>query len=227
MNKEHESIKNTVNKLSMKSSTPEEDEVVVLGSDDDIVILDDDSEESDITLQSEEGSAGKMKTILDLLIDKVIFSVHQRENQQSSEIVSPILIDVVDSVIQVSIKAFIQSVLYNVVDQSVTENYSFISNLLSASKRKAGVSQFLSGVPSDLIEKRRSTRAKGPTGIGIVDKYLGTSGENTLSSPKCEEITAKQLLQGYFPKSLLNMCHNGNKIEFITSPDKNRARCLR
>ena len=221
ISKENESNKNTVKKPPTQASTPDEDdEVVVLGSDDDIVILDDDSDDNDITLQSEEGSEEGMKNILDLLIDKVIICVNQRENQQSSEIVSPIVNDVVDSVIQVSTKAFIQSVLYKVVDQSVTENYSFISNLQSSSKRKAGVSQFLSEVPSDLIEKRRSTRAKGATSSVIADKYPGTSGENTMSSPRCEEITARQLLQGYFPKSLLTDSHDGNVIELRTSSDK-------
>ena len=200
---QNESDKNE--QISQPSKPDEDDDVVILGSDDDIVILDDDSDENDATIQSEceSNTKDQMKKIVDSLIDNAIFCVSKRESEQSSQIVSPIVHEIVDSVVQVSTKAFIQSVLFDVIDESVTENYSFISNLQSASKRKVGVSQFLSEVPSDLIEKRRSTRAKGTAGSVISEKYLGTSGENTLSSPRCEEVTAKQLLQGYFPKNLI------------------------
>ena len=207
----------SVKKRSVTSTPEEEDEVVILGSDDDIVILDDDSDD-DITLQSDQNINGEMKKILESVIDNVMCSVNQRESEQSANIVAPIVQEIVDSAIQVSTKAFVQSVLFSVIDDSVTENYSFISNLQSASKRKAGLSQFLSEVPSDLIEKRRSTRAKGSVGSGVIDKFHGTSGENTLSSPRCEEVTAKQLLQGYFPQNLL--INSNEQINSNTSPIK-------
>ena len=105
------------------------------------------------------------------------------------------------------------------VDASTTENYSFISNLSSASKRKAGVNQFLNEVPLDLIEKRRSTRAKGTPANTIGDRSIATSCENTLSSPRGEEVTAKQLLQGYFPTTLLHVNHS-KSIDQSLSPEK-------
>ena len=51
------------------------------------------------------------------------------------------------------------------------------------------------------------------------EKSVGTSAENTLSSPRCEEVTAKQLLQGYFPSALLNVNH-GKLIDPSISPEK-------
>ena len=218
----HEKIAVESNCKPLCKQEEEEEEVVVLGSDDDIVILDDDSDDNDIILDDEEEEENlewSMRKILDSVIANVVSCVDQREKEQSCEIVSPIVSDIVDSVTEFSTKAFMQRILCNVVDSSVTENYSFISNLSSLSKRKTGVSQFLSEVPLDLIEKRRSTRAKGTPGGGIGDKYIGTSSENTLSSPRCEEITAKQLLLGYFPSTLLNINH-GKSTNQTMSPEK-------
>ena len=217
-----------IEKSILKSNTSDssqqldDDEVVILGSDDDIVILDD-SDENDITIEDAEDEDYvkiSMQKIVDSVVHNVISRVYQRDNEQSFEIVSPIVSEIVESVEETSTKAFIQRILHNLVDSSVTENYSFINNLSSASKRKAGLSQFLSQVPLDLIEKRRSTRAKGTPVSGVGDKsVVGTSGENTLSSPRCEEVTAKQLLQGYFPGRLLKINH-GKSIDLTHSPEK-------
>ena len=227
--KEIEPTTRNVTEVKQKHSSQDEDDddIVILGSDDDdddddVVILDDESDDNDITVDNAEeveNIESSVRKVIDTVIDNVIYCAHQRKKEHSFDIVSPIVSDLVDSVVEISTTAFIERILFNAIDSSVTENFSFVSNL-SASKRKAGVSQFLSEVPLDLIEKRRSTRAKATAGIGIGERSIGTSGENTLSSPRCEEVTAKQLLQGYFPSSLLNINH-GKLIDVSISPQKN------
>ena len=206
----------------VKQSIFNEDDadVVLLESDDDIVILDD-SDENDVTIEElgdTDDIQSSMKKILNSVIDEVIDSANSRRHARSYEIIYPIVSQVANSVTESSTNGFIQKMLFNIVDSSVTDNASFISNLSSAYKRKAGMSLFLSEVPLDLIEKRRSTRAKGTPALGIGDKSIGTSGENTLSSPRCEEVTARQLLQGYFPSTLLNINYE-NLVE-TSSPTK-------
>ena len=217
-----ENVKNVVEPIFKQlSNVEDEDEVVILGSDDDIVILDDESDDNDIIIdeaEEEENIELSIRKVLDSIIGDVVHCAVEREEEHSCDVVSPIISEIVNSVAEVS-KAFIQRMLINMIDSSVTENSSFVSNLTSASKRKAGVSQFLNEVPSDLIEKRRSTRAKGSTGGTIGDRSIATSCENTLSSPRCEEVTAKQLLQGYFPSSLLNVDY-AKSMDQSVSPEK-------
>jgi len=136
--------------------------------------------------------------------------------------VCPIISDLVGSIVPKSEDAFIQQILAEVVNSSVTENTSFVSNLSCSSKRKAGLSQFLNEVPLDLIEKRRSTRAKGTPASGGVSERgpMGTSGENTASSPRGAELTAKQFLQQSFPSSLLTLNHVHKMVDLTLSPEK-------
>ena len=221
-----EQPENSSTEVKLSPSLDEDDDIVILGSDDDdIEILDDESDDNGIAIEEPEKVENidfSVKKVMDAVIDSVILSAYQRKQENSFEMISPLVSDLIDTVIETSTKAFIERILFNVVDSSVTENFSFVSNLSSVSKKKAGVSQFLSEVPLDLIEKRRSTRAKGTAGITIGERSVGTSGENTLSSPRCEEVTAKQLLKGYFPSILLNINH-GKSVDISISPEKKCA----
>ncbi len=117
-------------------------------------------------------------------------------NTEATEIVQSVLDNLVN---EAETLGFMRSILFEAADAAVTE--SIASNTVS-SRRSRPAATFLNEVPIDLIEKRRSSRMRGGGGGG--GGGLGSNPDSLMEPPKGDDVTAKSLLESFFPESLLD-----------------------
>ena len=117
-----------------------------------------------------------------------------KELTETEEMILGILEDVAE---KSATTGFVRGVILKAADFAVGESYA---NAMSKKKKS-----FLSEVPQDLIDKRRSGR-HGRGGGGTYLKRLGldSNSESMLESPRGDDYTAKALLESLFPSSLLS-----------------------
>jgi len=130
------------------------------------------------------------------------------EIHSSEQIVRPIISDIISDLLNPTIEEFMQEIFFDIVDEAMA---GLVENQ-GPPRRRGGVGSFLEEVPLDLIEKRRSARYKSC--FNEAEEFLRYKSNlelyyyslvSKLFPTRCEEITAKSLLESYLPESLKNV----------------------
>ena len=144
-------------------------------------------------------SAASLEVSVQNCVNEIVDLVAQRSEMVRS-MARSILDEILDQNISGSNVDFVHSLLDDVLNEVVTvgeapEPDPATENKSAAPAANPKAKSFLDAVPIDLIEKRRSTRARGGGGDIL--------NEDTDSATATDQVTVKSMLESFIPRHLL------------------------
>ena len=163
----------------------------------------------------------EVQEVVDSMLDQISEDEKMDETNQSCESTKElteteemILHILTENVVPKAVDtSFVRGVILKVADFAVGESFA---NAMSKKKKS-----FLSEVPLDMIDKRRSGR-HGRGGCYVKRLGLDSNSESMLESPRGDDMTAKALLESLFPSSLLTSPNQTPNQTPVKNGDKNK-----